>query len=82
LAFVLALAYLVVANKYLFTHGKRDRLIIGMKMVFSGFTGFLISLFFFYMLFSTSYTVHTWPMYLGFGIAYLWNTLSSVIPEK
>ena len=82
LAFVLALAYLVVANKYLFSHGKRDRLIIGMKMVFTGFTGFLISLFFFYMLFSTSYTVHTWPMFLGFGIAYLWNTLSSVIPEK
>jgi dolichol-phosphate mannosyltransferase len=82
LAFVLALAYLVVANKYLFTHGKRDRLIIGMKMVFTGFSGYLISLFFFYMLFSTSYTVHTWPMFLGFGIAYLWNTLSSVIPEK
>lgn len=82
LAFVLALAYLVVANKYLFSHGKRDRLIIGMKMVFTGFTGFLISLFFFYMLFSTSYTVHTWPMYIGFGLAYLWNTLSSVIPEK
>jgi len=82
LAFVLAMAYLVVANKYLFSHGKRDRLIIGMKMVFTGFTGFLISLFFFYMLFSTSYTVQTWPMFLGFGIAYLWNTLSSVIPEK
>jgi len=82
LAFVLALAYLVVTNKYLFSHGKRDRLIIGMKMVFTGFTGYLVSVFFFYMLFSTSYTVQTWPMFLGFGMAYIWNTLSSVIPEK
>jgi len=82
LAFVLALAYLVVANKYLFSHGKRDRLIIGAKMVFTGFSGFLISVFFFYMLLSSDQTVHTWPMFLGFGIAYLWNTFSSVIPEK
>ena len=82
LAFVLALAYLVVANKYVFTHGKRDRLITGMKMVFTGFSGFLISIFFFYMLFSTSYTIQTWPLFIGFGIAYLWNTVSSVIPEK
>ncbi|HNX48330.1 MAG TPA: glycosyltransferase [Methanomassiliicoccales archaeon] len=82
LAFVLALAYLVVANKYLFSHGKRDRLIIGAKMVFTGFSGFMISVFFFYMLLSSDQAVHTWPMFLGFGIAYLWNTLSSVIPEK
>ncbi len=81
LAFVLAMAYLVVANKFLLARGKRDRLIIGMKVVFTGFSGYLVALYFFYTLLSTNYAVQLWPMFLGFGIGYVWNTLSSAIPE-
>jgi len=82
LAFVLAMAYLVVANKFMMTHGRRDKLILGMKMVFTGFSGYLVNFYIFYMFFSDQYAIQTWPMFLGFGIAYLWNTLSSVIPEN
>lgn len=82
LALVLAIAYLVVANKYMFSHGKRDRMMIGAKMVFTGFSGYLIGLFFFYAILSTSYAANAWPMFLGFGMAYIWNTLSSVLPAN
>ncbi len=82
LAFVLALAYLVVANKFMMTHGRRDKMIMGMKMVFTGFSGYLVNFYIFYMFFSDQYAVQTWPMFLGFGIAYLWNAFSSAIPEK
>jgi dolichol-phosphate mannosyltransferase len=82
LAFILAMAYLVIANKYLMTHGRRDGLVLGFKLVFTAFSGYLVNLYIFYMAFSAPLTVQTWPMFFGFGIAYLWNTLSSAIPER
>jgi dolichol-phosphate mannosyltransferase len=82
LAFILAMSYLVIANKYLMTHGRRDGLVLGVKLVFTAFSGYLVNLYIFYMAFSAPLTVQTWPMFLGFGIAYLWNTLSSAIPEN
>lgn len=82
LAFVMAMAYLVITNKYLLGKGRRNGLMLGAKLVFTGFTGYLISLYIFYMALSTSLTMHSWPMFLGFGMAYLWNSLSSVLPEN
>jgi len=82
LAFVLAMAYLVVANKFMMTHGRRDKMILGMKMVFTGFSGYLVNFYIFYMFFSDQYAIQTWPMFMGFGIAYLWNTFSSAISES
>ncbi len=82
LAFVLAMSYLVMANKYLLTHGRRDGLVLGVKLVFTGFSGYLVNLYIFYMAFSAPLTVQMWPMFLGFGIAYVWNTVSSTIGEN
>ncbi|MCG7844293.1 MAG: glycosyltransferase [Methanomassiliicoccales archaeon] len=82
LAFILAMSYLVIANNYLMNHGRRDGLVLGVKLVFTAFSGYLVNLYIFYMAFSAPLTVQTWPMFLGFGIAYLWNTLSSAIPEN
>ncbi|MDD1771909.1 MAG: glycosyltransferase [Methanomassiliicoccales archaeon] len=82
LAFVLAMAYLVVANKYLLTHGRREGMVLGVKLVFTAFSGYLVNLYIFYMAFSSPISVQTWPMFLGFGIAYLWNAVSSALPEK
>ncbi|MCX6651237.1 MAG: glycosyltransferase [Methanomassiliicoccales archaeon] len=85
LAFILAMSYLVIANKYLLTHGRRDVLIRGVKMVFTAFSGYLVALYVFYMAFaafSGPIDVETLPLFLGFGIAYLWNTASSTLMEN
>lgn len=82
LAFVLAMAYLVVANKYLLTHGRRDGMVLGVKLVFTAFSGYLVNMYIFNMAFSSPISVQTWPMFMGFGIAYLWNTFSSALPEN
>jgi len=85
LAFILSMSYLVIANKYLLTHGRRDVLIKGVKMVFTAFSGYLVALYVFTMAFaafSGPIDAETLPMFLGFGIAYLWNTASSALMEN
>ncbi|HUT27938.1 MAG TPA: glycosyltransferase [Methanomassiliicoccales archaeon] len=82
LAFILAMSYLVIANKYMLTHGRRDGLVLGAKLVFTAFSGYMVNLYIFYMAFSAPLSVQTLPMFLGFGVAYMWNTLSSAIPEN
>ncbi|QLH75033.1 MAG: glycosyltransferase [Methanomassiliicoccales archaeon] len=74
-AMLLAIGYLVVANKLLFMSGSRHGIVRGAKLVFSGFTGYLASLYVFYTLFSDISQVQMFSLFLGFGIGFVWDSL-------
>jgi dolichol-phosphate mannosyltransferase len=73
----LASVYIVLANQLVFTHGRRDGLALGVKLVFTGFSGYLLNLAVFYSLFYALPSVQVVSSLLGFGIAYMWNTVGA-----
>lgn len=80
-AMFLAIGYLVVANKLLFTVDSKNGIVRGMKLVFSGFTGFLVILYVFYSIFSDITGVQMLSLFFGFGISFAWDSLSIVIKK-
>jgi dolichol-phosphate mannosyltransferase len=80
-AMLLAIAYLVVANKLLFTTGSKNGAIRGMKLVYSGFTGYLISLYVFYTIFSDITEVQMMFLFLGFGIGFAYDSISVLLKK-
>jgi dolichol-phosphate mannosyltransferase len=78
-SFALAVSYIVIANKVMFTHGSRQGLILGTKLVATGFSGYLISLYIFYIAFSTVTEIQMMSIFLGFGIGYAWDVVGASI---
>ncbi|OPY34521.1 MAG: Glycosyltransferase AglE [Methanomassiliicoccales archaeon PtaU1.Bin124] len=81
LAIFLSISYLVIANRLLSNVGRRDGIVQGAKLVFTGFSGYLISLYAFYWVFSDINTVQMLSLFLGFGIGFLYDS-SSMIFKK
>jgi len=81
-AVFLSISYLVLANKVLFNIGKKDRSIVrGAKLVFTGFSGYLLCLAAFYWVFADINQAQMLSLFLGFGIGFLWDS-SSIIMKK
>jgi dolichol-phosphate mannosyltransferase len=74
---ILAVGYIVFANKVMFTHGSRKGLLLGTKLVATGFSGYLISLYILYIAFSTVTDIQMVSMFLGFGIGYAFDAASA-----
>jgi dolichol-phosphate mannosyltransferase len=74
LAMLISLGYLVVANRLLFTVGRKDGIIRGMKLVFSMLSGFLVSLYVFYYVFDDINEAQMFAMFTGFLIAFAWDS--------
>jgi dolichol-phosphate mannosyltransferase len=72
-ALILAVGYIVFANKVMFTHGSRKGLLLGSKLVATGFSGYLISLYIFYIAFSTVTEIQMLSIFFGFGIGYAYD---------
>ncbi len=73
----LATVYIVLANQLVFTRGRRDGIVLGAKLVFTGFSGYLLNLLIFYSLFYALPSVQVVSSCLGFGIAYAWNAVGA-----
>jgi dolichol-phosphate mannosyltransferase len=73
----LATVYIVLANQWVFTRGRRDGIVLGAKLVFTGFSGYLLNLLVFYSLFYAMPSVQVVSSFLGFGIAYAWTTVGA-----
>jgi dolichol-phosphate mannosyltransferase len=80
-AMFLSISYLVVANKVLFKVGRRNGIVRGVKLVFTGFSGYLISLYTFYWVFSDINQAQMLSLFLGFGIGFIWDS-TSVLMKK
>jgi dolichol-phosphate mannosyltransferase len=78
---VLAVAYIVFANKVMFTHGSRKGLLLGSKLVATGFSGYLISLYIFYIAFNTVTEIQMVSIFFGFGIGYAFDAVGASIGE-
>ncbi|MGD0818504.1 MAG: glycosyltransferase [Methanomassiliicoccales archaeon] len=76
---ILAVGYIVFANKVMFTHGSRKGLLLGAKLVATGFSGYLISLYIFYIAFSTVTEIQMVSIFFGFGIGYSFDALGASI---
>jgi dolichol-phosphate mannosyltransferase len=76
---IFAVAYIVFANKVMFTHGSRKGLLLGSKLVATGFSGYLISLYIFYIAFSTVTEIQMVSMFFGFGIGYAFDAVGASI---
>jgi dolichol-phosphate mannosyltransferase len=76
---IFAVAYIVFANKVMFTHGSRKGLLLGSKLVATGFSGYLISLYIFYIAFSTVTEIQMVSIFLGFGIGYAFDAVGASI---
>ena len=81
LAIFLSISYLVMANYLLSKVGRRDGIVQGAKLVFTGFSGYLIGLYAFYWVFADITQVQMLSIFLGFGIGFLWDS-SSMIFKK
>ena len=77
---ILAVSYIVFANKVMFTHGSRKGLLLGAKLVGTGFSGYLISLYIFYIAFSTVTDIQMVSIFFGFGIGYAFDAVGASIP--
>jgi len=80
-AMFLAIGYLVVANRVLFTNRSKNGIVRGAKLVFSGFSGYLVSLYVFYMIFMDISRVQMMFLFLGFGIAYMYDAVSVLMKK-
>jgi len=76
---ILAVGYIVFANKVMFTHGSRKGLLLGSKLVATGFSGYLISLYIFYIAFSTVTEIQMVSIFFGFGIGYAFDAIGASI---
>jgi len=76
---ILAVGYIVFANKVMFTHGSRKGLLLGSKLVATGFSGYLISLYIFYIAFSTVTEIQMVSIFFGFGIGYAFDAVGASI---
>lgn len=77
----LAIGYLVLMNKVILKLGRRDGLIRGIKLVFTGFTGYLVSLYTFYAIFSDITQVQMFALFFGFGIGFAWDAIGNSIKK-
>ncbi len=78
-ALILAVGYIVYANKVMFTHGSRKGLLLGAKLVATGFSGYLISLYIIYIAFSTVTDIQMVSIFFGFGIGYAFDAIGASI---
>ncbi len=74
LAMLISLGYLVVANRLLFTVGSKDGIVRGLKLVFSGLSGFLVSLYVFYYVFDDISEAQMFALFTGFLIGFAWDS--------
>ena len=78
-ALILAVSYIVFANKVMFTHGSRKGFTLGAKLVATGFSGYLISLYIIYIAFSTVTDIQMVSIFFGFGIGYAFDAVGASI---
>jgi hypothetical protein len=78
-AMILAVGYIVFANRVMFTHGSRKGLPLGAKLVATGFSGYLMSLYILYIAFSTVTEIQMVSIFFGFGISYAFDAVGSSI---
>jgi dolichol-phosphate mannosyltransferase len=78
-AMILAVSYIVFANRVMFTHGSRKGLPLGVKLVATGFSGYLISLYIIYIAFSTVTDIQMVSIFFGFGIGYAYDAVGASI---
>ena len=78
-ALILAVSYIVFANKVMFTHGSRKGLTLGAKLVATGFSGYLIGLYIIYIAFSTVTDIQMVSIFFGFGIGYAFDAVGASI---
>jgi dolichol-phosphate mannosyltransferase len=76
---ILAVGYIVFANRVMFTHGSRKGLLLGAKLVATGFSGYLISLYIIYIAFSTVTDIQMISVFFGFGIGYAYDAVGASI---
>ena len=79
ISMILAVSYIVLANKVMFTHGSRKGLPLGAKLVATGFSGYLISLYIIYIAFSTVTDIQMVSIFFGFGIGYAFDAVGASI---
>jgi dolichol-phosphate mannosyltransferase len=79
ISMIIAVGYIVFANKVMYTHGSRKGLLLGTKLVATGFSGYLISLYTIYIAFSTVTEIQMVSIFFGFGIGYAFDAVGASI---
>lgn len=79
LALLLAVGYLVLMNQWVYTTGRREGLVRGLKLVFTGLTGYLIALIVFHQAFIDVTGTQMLALLSGFAFGCAWDVLGHVL---
>ena len=79
LALLLSVGYLVLMNQWVYTTGRREGLVRGLKLVFTGLTGYLIALYVFHQAFTDVTGTQMLALFSGFALGCAWDVLGHVM---
>jgi len=75
ISFLLAVGYVVVANEFFAERRKKGGLLKGIQIMFTAFSGYLINLGLFYIIASELPDLQLVPMFIGFGLSAIYDTV-------